>query len=180
MNVFHKRQGQMDTAKCYFYTDTIINFKNLLLDDHMKMIIINSWQYLTQKNLVEIYGYVIMPNHIHLLWNILKLNGKESPAGSFTKYTAHEFKKYLQQNNPGLLQQYQSDKNDRSFQFWKRDPLAIPISTKDTFFQKLHYVHYNPTKEKWGLVTLPENYPWSSAGFYNNGHDEYNILTRYE
>ena len=30
-------------------------------------------------------------------------NGKESPGGSFTKFTAHRFKKYLQATNPSLL-----------------------------------------------------------------------------
>ena len=33
-----------------------------------KLIVINSMEWLVQNKLVEIYGYVIMPNHIHLLW----------------------------------------------------------------------------------------------------------------
>jgi hypothetical protein len=41
MNTFHKRQGQMDLAQCYFYTDTIYNFKHLLADDALKQIIID-------------------------------------------------------------------------------------------------------------------------------------------
>jgi putative transposase len=179
MNIFHKRQGQMDLAQCYFYTDTIYNFKHLLADDALKQIIIDSWKYLTEKKLVEIYGFVIMPNHIHLLWNILAQNGKESAAGSFTKYTAHAFKKYLQKHNPTILQEYQSDKRDRDFQFWKRDPLAIPISTNKIFYQKLDYVHYNPTVEKWNLAAYPDAYPWSSAAFYETGFDAFGILTHY-
>ncbi|GBL34549.1 hypothetical protein EMGBS15_01440 [Filimonas sp.] len=43
----------------YFYTDTIYNFEHLLIDNHLKMIIILSWQYLVNHRLVEIYGYVI-------------------------------------------------------------------------------------------------------------------------
>ena len=65
MNIFHKRQGQMGFQQAYFYTDTIHNFNHLLADDSLKMMVINSWQYLVSKQLVEIYGYVIMPNHIH-------------------------------------------------------------------------------------------------------------------
>ena len=72
MHIFHKRQGQMEIAQSYFYTDTIQGFKNLLEDDIIKMIIIDSLQYLTKNNIVELYGYVIMPNHIHLLWNFFK------------------------------------------------------------------------------------------------------------
>jgi REP element-mobilizing transposase RayT len=75
-----------------------------------------------------------MPNHIHLLWNFLQKYGMESPAVSFTKYTAHQFKKYLTVTNIELLQHYKSDKKDRSFQFWKRDPLAIPIDSEKIFY----------------------------------------------
>lgn len=75
---------------CYFYTDTIHEFRHLLTNDELKMVCINSWKYLVDHNLVKIYAYVIMPNHIHLLWKMLSLNGKESPAGSFAKFTAHQ------------------------------------------------------------------------------------------
>ena len=179
MHIFHKRQGQMEQAQCYFYTDTIHGFKNLLEDDKIKMIIINSLKYLTKNNIVELYGYVIMPNHIHLLWNFLKSNGKESPAGSFTKYTAHEFKKYLTETNVKLLHEFKSNKADRLFQFWKRDPLAVPMSTEEIFIQKLDYIHQNPVNEKWKLASLPEDYRWSSARFYQTGIDEFGILTHY-
>ena len=50
----------------------------MLSNDVMKKIIINSFQWLKQNELVIIYGYVIMPNHIHVLWEQLKMNGKET------------------------------------------------------------------------------------------------------
>jgi len=177
MHIFHKRQGQMDYNYPYFYTDTICDFAHLLNDDNLKMIIINSLKFLVNQKLIEVYGYVIMPNHIHLIWNMLKLNGKEAPAASFTKFTAHEFRRYLLVNNPSLINQYRSQKNDRIFQFWKRDPLAIPLSKEDTLIQKLDYIHDNPTREKWNLCTRPEDYKWSSANFYETGIDEFGILT---
>jgi len=170
----------MELSLCYFYTDTINNFNHLLADDNLKMIVINSLKYLVENKFVEIYGYIIMPNHIHLLWNILKTNGKESPAGSFAKFTAHHFKKYLLSTNPSLLATYRSDKKDRQYQFWKRDPLAIPMSTEDILISKLDYIHNNPIREKWDLCKLPEEYKWSSANFYLNGKDNFNILTRFK
>ena len=146
-------------------------------DDEMKMICINSWKYLVDKELIKIYGFVIMPNHIHLLWKMLMPNGKESPAGSFAKFTAHQFKKVLTVKNPGLLDEFRSSKADRMYQFWKRDPLAIPISSEDILLQKLDYIHNNPVREKWRLAVVPENYRWSSAGFYMGKEDEFGILT---
>lgn len=169
----------MLSHQAYFYTDTIFEFNNLLADDNLKIIIINSLKYLVENNLVEIFGYVIMPNHIHLIWNILDNERKESVAGSFSKFTAHQFKKYLQAKDLTLLHQYSSNKTDRKFQFWKRDPLAIPLSNENILIEKLNYIHNNPIKEKWSLANLPEDYRFSSASFYKTGFDEFNFLTHF-
>ena len=157
MHILHGRQGQMDTAFCYFFTDTIQGFKHLLANDEFKMTCINSLKFLKDKGLITIYGYVIMPNHIHLLWMMNELNSKESPAGSFAKFTAHQFQKQLRSSNPELLLQYISDKKDRSYQFWKRDPLAIPVTSKQALLQKLDYIHNNPVQEKWQLADMLED-----------------------
>ena len=75
----------------YFWTSVIKDWKHLLKNDEMKMIIIKSFQWLKQNELVNIYGYVIMPNHIHVLWEQLKMNRKETPKASFEKYRTHVF-----------------------------------------------------------------------------------------
>ena len=56
LNTFHRRQGQMLTRQAYFYTDTIFEFKHLLADDNLKLIIINSLKYLVDNKLAEIFG----------------------------------------------------------------------------------------------------------------------------
>lgn len=175
----YKRQGQMDTLQSYFYTDSIFEMKHLLADDNLKMIIIDSWKYLVQTNKIKIYGFVIMPNHIHLIWNILDTNGKENPAGSFAKFTAHQFQKYLRTNDPERLKTYASQKADRNYQFWKRDPLAILLKFRKSFLQKLDYIHNNPVTEKWKLALMADDYRWSSAKFYESGIDEFDIITDY-
>jgi len=175
----YQRQGQMSFLQSYFYTDTIFGFSHLLSDDNIKKMIIDSWKYLVNAEKIKIYGFVIMPNHVHLIWDMLELNGKESPAGSFAKFTAHQFKKYLQITNPALLEEYRSGKSDRNYQFWKRDPLAIPLTTERSFLQKLDYIHLNPVSPKWQLADIPENYRWSSARFYEYGIDEFGIITYY-
>lgn len=80
MNIFHKRQGQMDFYNSFFYTDTICDFAHLLADDNLKLIIIKSLQYLVKQQLVEINAFVIMPNHIHLIWTMLKKQWKRKPC----------------------------------------------------------------------------------------------------
>jgi REP element-mobilizing transposase RayT len=66
-----------------------------------------------------------MPNHIHLIWRIKEMNGKETSQGSFLKYTGHEFKKMLKSENPENLNWYAVSANNKNFEFWQRDSLAI-------------------------------------------------------
>ena len=179
MNIFHKRQSQMDDFHVYFYTETISEFRHLLHHDEYRLIVIESLKYLVKAGLETIYGYVIMPNHIHLIWRVEKMNGKESPVGSFSKFTAHQFKKKLERESPQELTAYCVQKSDRSFQFWKRDPLAIPLLNEKIFFQRLKYIHENPVRAKWDLCAWPEDYRWSSARFYKDGYDEFGILRSY-
>jgi len=40
MNIRHKSQGQMELQNVYFYTGTVVDFKHLLEDDSIKLIII--------------------------------------------------------------------------------------------------------------------------------------------
>ncbi len=169
----------MDDFHVYFYTETINEFRHLLQHDEFKLIIIECLQYLVKAGLVTIYGYVIMPNHIHLIWRIEKMNGKENPSGSFAKFTAHQFKKKLERENKSALMQYAVQKTDRNFQFWKRDPLAIPLLNETIFFQRLEYIHRNPLKDQWSLCVVPEDYRWSSARFYKDGYDEFGILSNF-
>jgi REP element-mobilizing transposase RayT len=66
--------------------------------DENKELVINYLKKLLDKGFIKIYAFVIMPNHVHFIWQQLKKNGKETAQGSFLKYTAHQFLKKLKQN----------------------------------------------------------------------------------
>ena len=162
----------------YFWTDTIKDWKWLLVSDTYKMIIINSWRELVKRNKIVIYGFVIMPNHLHAIWEMIAMNGKEMPHASFNKFTSHQFLNHLRSRSNKLLS-YKANDTERKHRFWQRDPLAIRMDSKEKLEQKLDYTHLNPLQEKWNLVTKPEDYFWSSAKFYEKGVDEFGILTDY-
>ncbi|MES2733953.1 MAG: transposase [Bacteroidota bacterium] len=69
------RNSRMSLGNIYFWTDTIKDWKHLLKKDAYKKIITEQLQWLVKKKKVRIYGYVIMPNHIHLLWEMVEPNG---------------------------------------------------------------------------------------------------------
>ncbi|MEZ4929073.1 MAG: hypothetical protein R2777_03570, partial [Chitinophagales bacterium] len=85
------RNSYIEFGGIYFWTATINNWYQLLDNNELKEIILQSLKYLVDNELVKVYAFVIMPNHIHFVWQLLKMNGKEKPSGSFLKYTAHKF-----------------------------------------------------------------------------------------
>jgi len=173
------RNSYTELNEIYFWTITVNQWHHLLKTDENKMIIINSLQWLCNNQLVQIYGYVIMPNHIHLIWNQLKMNGREFPKNSFEKYTAKLITKNMQLQYDAEIHKYAVNASDRRHNIWQRDPLAIRIFSREMAIQKLDYIHYNPLQPHWILCTVPQDYRFSSASFYANGTDEFNILTHF-
>jgi len=169
----------MELGEIYFYTATILDWKHLLRPDKFKQIVLDSITHLIQKEKVKVYGFVIMPNHIHLIWENLTMNGKEKPHASFMKFTGHRFLEELSVNDPLLLEQFKVDKDSRKHQFWQRNALPIRLYDRKILEQKLNYIHLNPLQEHWNLVTDPNDYLYSSCSFYEKEDKRYSWLTHY-
>jgi REP element-mobilizing transposase RayT len=167
----------MELNNLYFYTATIVEWKHLLKSDNYKDIIIGSLKYLVDNKKIAVYGFVIMPNHLHLIWELLELNGKESPHASFMKFTSHSILKDLRKNDPSWLKEFEVELTTRNHQFWQRDALPIHLYTPNIIYQKLDYIHNNPMQERWMLAESPSEYKYSSAYFYETDKDVFGILT---
>jgi len=167
----------MEFNRIYFYTATIKDWIPLLKEDQLKDIIINSLKYLIDKKKIVLYGFVLMPNHIHLIWEQLEMNRNESPQASLMKFTAHKFLEFLQNSNSDFITNFKVENNTREYQFWKRESLNVDIYSPSVIYQKLDYVHNNPTQGKWMLNDSPIAYKYSSAYFYETGEDKFKILT---
>ncbi len=166
----------MELEKLYFFTSTILNWKQLLEREKYKKLIIQSLSFLSQKEKIKVYGFVIMPNHIHLIWEMIELNGKESPHASFLKFTSHEIQKDLRRNHPKILEDFKVQSEIRNYQFWQRDSLPIELYSPEVIFQKLDYIHNNPFQGKWLLSNSPQEYEFSSAAFYESGKNDFGFL----
>lgn len=160
-----------------YFTATIYEWKHLLADNAYKDIIIDSLRFLVINKRIELNAFVIMSNHIHLIWQPMFGFTPSDIQASFMKYTAQQLKRSLEQSNQKFLKSFLVNKEDRAYQIWKRRPLSIELSTDAVFEQKLDYIHYNPVKA--GLCINPEDYYYSSARFYYNGVNNFGILTHY-
>ncbi len=171
----NKRKSYIGLGDIVFWTATINNWNPLLEKDENKNVIINSLDYLSNAGKIEVFAFVIMPTHIHFIWRIIELNGKETPQGSFLKYTAHKFKKLLKQDDTAL-QAYKVTATNKRYEFWQRDPLAISILSKEMAMQKLNYIHNNPVSGKWDLAKEPNDYKYSSSTFYDSNKMDFLFL----
>ncbi len=168
-----------DSQNIFFTTATINKWLNLLEKDEYKDILISSLRFLVQNERLYIYAFVIMPNHLHIIWSENNNKVKETAKASFLKFTSKYFLKNLKQTNPEFLKRFFVNKRDRKYQFWQRNSLDIDISSEKIFDQKLNYIHNNPLQPKWNLVENPVDYKYSSAKFYEEGIDEFGILMSY-
>lgn len=171
-----KRKSYVAIGRLYFWTATINSWYKLLDKDVVKDIIIASLQYLTDKSKITVYGFVIMPNHIHLVWQIHELNGKETVQGAFLKYTAHAFKKWLKENDAEFLNLFAVKAANKNYEFWQRDSLAFELTQRATAIQKIEYMHNNPVAKNWNLAATREQYKYSSAQFYYTGEKDFGFL----
>jgi putative transposase len=163
----------------YFYTATIYKWKTLLRDFHFEPLVLESLSFLSKKECIRVYGFVIMPNHMHLIWELVQNNGKESPAASLMKFTAHRFEEHLKRNQPFVLDEYVVDWRSRKYNFWQPKPDWFLLNKEETLLQKLTYIHTNPMQEHWDLVKDPAAYPYSSARFYEHRINDFDFLLDY-
>ncbi|MBX3241602.1 MAG: transposase [Chitinophagaceae bacterium] len=160
-----------------FFTATNLEWKKLLLLDKYKDIVIKSMRFLVKNNRVIINAFVIMPNHLHLIWQIRNGHRPDAVQRDFLKFTAQRIKADLLINHLQVLAYFKVNAKDREYQFWERNPLSIELRTNAVYEQKLDYIHRNPVRA--GLCKLPEDYKYSSAKFYETGIDDFGFLTHY-
>lgn len=177
-NLVHLAMAPIITEYPQFFTATNLEWKKLLQPDKYKDIVISSMRFLVKDKRAKFFSFVIMENHIHLIWQILPNNDPEAVQRDFLKYTAQRIKKDLELNHPDVLAQYKVDAKDRMYQFWERNPLSVELRSHSVFIQKLEYIHWNPVKA--GFCTLPEEYKYSSAMFYETGIDNWGFLSHYK
>jgi putative transposase len=160
-----------------FFTASIKGWYRLLQHDQYKDIILNSLHFLVKDKRIQLYAFVIMPDHIHLIWQMQPLINPQNLQRDFLKYTAQRIKHDLNKNHYDMLSHFETDANDRNYQFWKRRALSIELRTDKVYLQKLNYIHWNPVRA--GICTLPEEYKYSSAMFYHTGVDNWGFLSHH-
>jgi REP-associated tyrosine transposase len=169
----------MEQNYVQFFTASILKWKPLLLNNDYKEIIIRSLEFLTINKRVKVFGFVIMPNHIHLLWQVSRPHELRNVQRDFMKYCSQQIQKDLRTNDPLIHKEYEVNLKDRKFQIWQRNPLSVDLFSRKVIEQRLDYIHNNPVQGKWMLSTDPSDYRYSSVRFYEEENHEFTLLFFY-
>jgi len=153
----------------FFITTTCYQWIPLLSVGHGFEIISDNLKFYCKKYLACILGYVIMPNHIHLILHFQEGTDRSSFMRDFKKYTSFMIRKEVMSNSPELLERLRINDNKQVFKIWIDRYDETYLITRAILETKLDYIHTNPLQEKWSLVKSPEDYDYSSARFYETG-----------
>ena len=125
-----------------------------------------------EKHRYALLAYVIMPEHVHLLVYPLDYEYNISLfLKSVKQSVARRARSYLEENDRNWLERLIVKRgNKHVFRFWQAGPgYDRNIVNKEELFEKIKYIHNNPVRSE--LVSNPEEWKWSSAGWYNGEKD---------
>ena len=108
-----------------------------------------------------VVGYVVMPEHFHLLMTEPEVGTPSTVLQVLKQRTAHALLAKKKRGDP--RQQILFPENPR-LPFWQARFYDFNVWTTKKRIEKLRYMHRNPVKR--GLVSSPEEWRWSSYRFY--------------
>jgi putative transposase len=122
-------------------------------------------------------GYVIMPNHVHLILYFPEIGyDLNRILGNGKRLIAYEIinrlEKFKQNDTLNYLAEAVSQRERKKRQLHKvfTDSFDAKAIYSERFFnQKLNYIHKNPVRGKWQLVEDYTDYEHSSASYYERG-----------
>ena len=153
----------------FFLTLSVVSWLDVFTRSEYSDIIIKNLGYSIQHKDLEIYAYVIMPSHIHLI-----AGRREGKIGDwlrdFKSFTAKEIIRDIQENpqesrKETLLYMFRYfakvKKQNKEFLFWQKTNYPVDITSAAILHQKMEYIHQNPVRA--GYVDEPNYWRYSSA-----------------
>lgn len=177
-----------ESGGVYFITFTCFRWKPLFQLTNTYDAVYKWLDYLSARG-AAIIGYVIMPNHVHLVVHLPPtFKTPNAVVGNAKRFLAYEIIKRLEAQGAELLLQElhgavkaREAKKGQIHKVFEESFDCKQCYSPEFIEQKLAYMHHNPVSGKWSLVVDFALYPHSSAGFYHGtGANVYKGLIRAE
>jgi len=128
----------------FFVTARLNATQAKLNENDAAQLILDTLSFYRRRGEIEVYGFVVMPDHVHLVVKIL-------PPVILPRWM-NRFKSYIARGlGKGPI--------------WQRGYWSEVVSGIPFLEEKLRYIHENPVRA--GLVQDTADYPWSSARDYH-------------
>jgi len=153
----------------HFITTTVKDFISIFPSNISFFdILIENLRFYLNKYSSTLFGYVLMPIHIHFLLFVPEKNSISDFMRDFKKFTSVQIRDILRQNNTyNLLSQFEDKRGE--FSLWKDRFDSVVVYSEKVMETKLNYIHYNPVKA--GLVHTMIDWKYSSArNYYQDDH----------
>ncbi len=153
-------------AGIYFVTSTIVEWLPVFTTKPYFDLMLQSLTFCRRHKDLQLFSYVILDNHFHLIVGSPHLG---QILTDFKKFTARKIVDQLTAERKGwLLNQLayykKRYKTKSDYQVWQEGLHPQLIHSHEMLVQKIEYIHYNPVKR--GLVAAPEHWLHSSARNY--------------
>ena len=147
---------------------TVLDWLPVLIEARYIDPIIESLNYCRAHKGLQLFAFVVMPNHLHLIAAAsADLNAVMRDFKRFTSRTIHDRLKEDGRDTAvyWLAHATQAARRQRGeLGLWADGFHPQAVYSRDVIQQKLAYLHDNPVRK--GLVQTPEEWWYSSAGWY--------------
>ncbi len=162
-----------------FITFSCYHRYKLLNDDKIKQIFIDQLNSIRKEYEIKIYGYVIMPEHVHLVLHPPDNLELGKIIGYLKGLTAKAALDYLRSRKSDVLEKLQIVReSELQVAFWQKRCYDHNCRTSQTTREKIEYCHKNPVKE--GLAQSQEDWRWSSYNWYMGAENIPLIMDEFE
>jgi putative transposase len=168
MSIAYKIHKQ-DAA--YFLTLQVVHWVDVFSRKRYRDILVESLNYCIKHKGFEVFAYVIMSNHVHLLARAGNRNLSDV-LRDFKRHTSrmilNSLKAEPESRREWMLRIFEEAgrklQNVEKYQVWTHENHAEEIFSPEFTLQKIKYIHENPVRA--GIVSYPEHYLYSSACDY--------------
>ena len=144
----------------------------MLLDDFLYSLVLKHLERAHNRKLFKLFGYMVMPNHVHLLILPEKDVSISTILRAIKQPFSHHALNHIRDHWPDLHYDLHTSRGSRTIRvFWQAGGgYDRNIFTSIAFENTLEYMHLNPVRKQ--FVQSPEEWKWSSARHYLKGVGE--------
>lgn len=160
-----------DQSGIHFLTFTIVGWIDLFSRQRYRDIILESFAFCRKNKGLQIGAFVIMSNHLHVIWTATNGNLSDIIRDFKTHTSKAMFESILKEPESRkewleYMFRFFSNKTaaNENFKIWSGDSHPEAIYTSEFLMSKLNYIHENPVRA--GIVADAVQYLYSSAGIY--------------